>query len=60
MREDGFDAQRARIVRRAAGEAEPGARGGQRLEAERLERADRPDVPGIGDDEAAALVERSE
>ena len=48
------------VVRLAHGPGETGAGGSQRLEAEMLQRFGAADVEGIGDDEAAGLVELPE
>ena len=55
-----FDLERVERVGTAAREREPGARRGEGLEAERFERAGAARIPGVGDDEAAGLVQGAE
>ena len=52
--------QRRATVRAAQREGETRAGGGERLEAQGLERPGRAGIPRVGDDEGLALVQRPE
>jgi hypothetical protein len=58
--EHGVNRESVGRVGQSAGEAEPGAGGGQSLKAKLVENVGRAHVPWVRDDEAATLVERAE